>query len=133
MRKYKIRKRKELNMKRIFISFAVEDTTLRDFLRGQSRNADSPFEFVDMSVKQPWDSQWKTNCRSRIKGCDGMISIITKNTKNADGQVWEMLCAKDEAIPIVGIYGNDDHAGVVVPSVCGDIRLMDWTWNNISN
>ena len=65
-------------MKRIFISFAIEDENLRDLLKGQARNKNSPFEFVDMSVKQPWDSKWKTNCRIRIKGCDGVISIITK-------------------------------------------------------
>ena len=87
-------------MKRIFISFAIEDEHLRDFLKGQAKNENSPFEFVDMSVKKPWDSQWKTNCRTRIKGCDGVISIVTKNTKNADGQIWEMKCAKDENIPL---------------------------------
>lgn len=101
-------------------------------MKGQSKNENSPFEFVDMSVKKPWDSQWKTNCRTRIKGCDGVISIVTKNTKNADGQIWEMKCAKDENIPIVGIYGNDSHSGAAVPSECGYIRLMDWTWSNIS-
>jgi CobQ-like glutamine amidotransferase family enzyme len=120
-------------MKRIFISFAIDDENLRDLLKGQARNENSPFEFVDMSVKQPWDSKWKTNCRTRIRGCDGVISIVTKNTKNADGQIWEMNCAKDERIPIVGIYGNDNHSGITIPSECGYIRLMDWTWDNISN
>ena len=120
-------------MKRIFISFAIEDENLRDLLKGQARNKNSPFEFVDMSVKQPWDSKWKTNCRIRIKGCNGVISIITKNTKNADGQIWEMKCAKEEEIPIIGIYGNDDHVGVKMPDECRYIRLMDWTWSNISN
>lgn len=38
-------------MKRIFISFAKEDIRLRDLLRGQARNKNSPFEYVDMSVK----------------------------------------------------------------------------------
>ncbi|MFR7764720.1 MAG: hypothetical protein ACLU05_04810 [Anaerococcus obesiensis] len=42
-----------------------------------------------MSVKQPWTSSWKTNCRTKIRSCDGMIAIITSNTKNADGQLWE--------------------------------------------
>lgn len=119
-------------MKKIFISFAIEDEYLRDFLKGQSKNENSPFEFVDMSVKKPWDLQWKTNCRTRIKGCDGVISIVTKNTKNADGQIWEMKCAKDENIPIIGIYGNNSHSGVTIPSKCGYVRLMDWTWPNIS-
>ena len=120
-------------MKRIFISLAIEDENLRDLLKGQARNKNSPFEFVDMSVKQPWDSKWKTNCKIRIKGCDGVISIITKNTKNADGQIWEMKCAKEEGIPIIGIYGNDNHLGVSIPTECVYIKLVDWTWLNISN
>ncbi|ETD11815.1 MULTISPECIES: TIR domain-containing protein [Streptococcus] len=119
-------------MKRIFISFAIEDENLRDFLRGQSRNTNSPFEFVDMSVKQPWDSQWKTKCRTRIRGCDGMISIITRNTKKADGQIWEMNCAIDEGIPLLAIYGNKDHIGATIPNECGYLPVVDWNWEKIS-
>ena len=119
-------------MKRIFISFAIEDENLRDLLRGQSRNTNSPFEFVDMSVKQPWDSQWKTKCRTRIRGCDGMISIITRNTKNADGQIWEMNCAIDEGIPLLAIYGNKDHIGATIPNECGYLPVVDWNWEKIS-
>ncbi|EFA24806.1 hypothetical protein HMPREF0850_00680 [Streptococcus sp. M143] len=119
-------------MKRIFISFAIEDENLRDLLRGQSRNTNSPFEFVDMSVKQPWDSQWKTKCRTRIRGCDGMISIITRNTKNADGQIWEMNCAKVEGIPLLAIYGNNSHIGATIPNECGYLPVVDWNWEKIS-
>lgn len=119
-------------MKRIFISFAIEDENLRDFLRGQSRNTNSPFEFVDMSVKQTWDSQWKTKCRTRIRGCDGMISIITRNTKKADGQIWEMNCAIDEGIPLLAIYGNKDHIGATIPNECGYLPVVDWNWEKIS-
>ena len=35
-------------MKRIFISFAKEDSNLRDLLVGQAKNNHSPFEFVDL-------------------------------------------------------------------------------------
>ena len=62
-------------------SFAYEDKVLRDFLVEQARNENSPFEFIDMSVKDPWESCWKTNCRAKIKMCDGVIAIITNNTK----------------------------------------------------
>ena len=120
-------------MKRIFISFAVEDEKLRDFLRGQSRNENCPFEFIDMAVKHPWDSMWKTNSRTRIKGCDGVIAIVTKHTPQADGQLWEIRCAVEEGIPTIGIYGNNDHTGIYVPASCGYIRLVDWTWLNISH
>ena len=54
--------------KRIFISFAIEDEQYRNFLVAQAKNERSPFTFVDMSVKQPWDEKnWKQKCRTKIK------------------------------------------------------------------
>lgn len=53
--------------KRVFISFAIEDVKFRDFLVGQAKNERTPFEFVNMAVKEPWDEKWKTQCRTRIK------------------------------------------------------------------
>lgn len=119
--------------KRVFISFAIEDKTLRDFLVGQARNEKSPFEFVDMSVKQPWDSQWKTNCRTKIKGCDGVLIIVTKNTKNATGQLWEINCAKDEGISRRGIWGHSDDKPSSLPSELNNVQVVNWTWSNIAN
>jgi len=118
---------------RIFISFAIEDETLRNLLVGQARNEKSPFEFVDMSVKQPWDSAWKTNCRTKIKGCDGMLIIVTKNTKKAEGQLWEVTCAKEEEIPRRGIWGYSDDKPATLPSELDGVRIVDWTWDNIKN
>lgn len=120
-------------MKRVFISFAKEDSNLRDLLVGQARNNNSPFEFVDMSVKQAWDSAWKTNCRRKIKGCDGVIALITKNTKIADGELWEIKCEKEEGIPCLGIWGNDNHYGVSIPNELSSSQMRDWTWSNISS
>lgn len=122
-----------INMKRIFVSFAKEDIRLRDLLKGQARNENSSFEYIDMSVKEPWDTAWKTNCRTKIKGCDGMIAIVTKNTKNADGQIWEIRCAKEESIPIIGIYGHDDQKDATTPAECGSVKIVNWAWDNITN
>ncbi len=118
-------------MKRVFISFAIEDVALRNLLVGQARNDNSPFEFVDMSVKQPWDSEWKSKCRTKIKGCDGMIAIVTKNTNNAAGQKWEIQCSKEEDVPRIGILGNQDCRNTT--SGCEGIRILNWTWSNIKN
>ena len=119
--------------KRIFISFAVEDATLRDFLVGQARNDKSPFGFVDMSVKQPWDSEWKTKCRTKIKGCDGMIAIVSKNSKSANGQIWEVKCAKEESVPARGIYANSDNKPSFLPEEFNSMRIFEWKWDNIKN
>ncbi len=62
--------------KRVFISFAIEDEQYRDYLVKQAKDERSPFTFVDMSVKQPWDEKiWKQKCRSKIKSCNGMIVL----------------------------------------------------------
>lgn len=115
---------------RIFIAFAAEDSYYRDLLVGQARNKNSTFSFVDMSVKQPWDSQWKTNCRTKIKGCDGLIAIITSRSINADGQRWEIKCANEEGVPAIGIHAQQSVHGTA-PSELAGKRVIDWTWDGI--
>lgn len=118
--------------KRVFISFAKEDIKLRDFLVGQRNNPNVPFDFVDMSVKSPWDSSWKTNCRTMIKGCDGMIAIVTNNSKSADGQIWEIKCAQEEGVPI---YYIKEHKTILssLPSIIPSYKITNWSWDGISS
>jgi len=115
---------------RIFISFAIEDKAYRAMLVGQAKNEDSPFEFVDMSVKEPWDEKWKTNCRTRIKSCDGVIALISKNTAKADGALWEIKCAKEEGVPIRGVYCTTDNRPASTPE---GLKMLNWSWENIAN
>lgn len=119
--------------KKIFISFAKEDSRFRDFLVGQSRNDKSPFDFIDMSVKQAWDTQWKTNCRIKIKGCDGFIILMTPNTTSAEGALWEIKCALEENVPILGIYVHKDKKYYIPNWLKGKARLIYWEWIKIKN
>ena len=118
--------------KRIFTSFAVEDKTMRDLFVGQSSHARVPYEFVDMSVQDPWDSSWKTRCRERIKSCDGVIVLITKNLKSAAGAIWEIKCAKEERIPILGVYMKDATLLDTPDELNGEDKIK-WTWEGIAN
>lgn len=59
----------------VFIAFAIEDEKQRDFLKGQALNTRSPFEYVDMSVKKAYDSDWKEHVRTRIRRSDGVIAF----------------------------------------------------------
>lgn len=99
-------------------------------LKGQALNNRSPFDFVDMSVKKPWDSQWKTRCREKMKRCDGVIALLSKRTLHADGARWEMRCAIEEGIPILGVYIHKDDKGSVPPELKGR-RVIEWTWDGI--
>lgn len=97
------------NKKVVFIAFAIEDKTQRDFLKGQSLSPRSPYEFIDMSVKEAYDTEWKARVRTRIRRSDGVIVLISKSSLSSSGQKWEIKCAKEEGKKILGIwaYSND--------------------------
>lgn len=118
-------------MKRIFISFAIEDEWAKNYLVGQAKNNMSPFEFVNMAVNEPWDEKWKTNCRTRIKGCDGVIAMVSKSTAKADGQLWEIQCAKEEGVRVRGLYTTTDDRPQNLPTQLDGVLIVSWTWENI--
>ena len=121
-----------MNKKRVFVAFAIEDKTSKIFFTGMAKNARVPYEFVDMSVKEPWSSQWKTKCRTKIKGCHGMIVLVSKNLKNADGALWEVQCAKDEGVRVRGIY-IDGATSVNKPTELYGTLCETWTWENVKS
>lgn len=110
----------------VFVAFAIEDERQRDFLKGQSLLTKSPFEYVDMSVKEPYDSGWKDRVRTRIRRSDGVIALISKSSLNSEGQKWEISCAKEEGRKILGIWAySDDKTNI------SGLRTVAWNWENI--
>jgi len=114
--------------RKIFISFAIEDQNLRNLFVGQAGNTITPFEFADRSVKKPWDSAWKTKCRTRIKSCDGVVVLFSENTLLASGVHWEVKCAIEEQIPILVIYSGRRVGRKRLPSVFEGLELHKWSW-----
>ena len=107
----------------VFVAFAIEDERQRDFLKGQSLNTNSTFEYVDMSVKEPYDSNWKERVRTRIRRSDGVIALVSKNSLTSSGQKWEIACAREERKKVLGIWVyTDDHTNLV------GVNTVVWTW-----
>ena len=71
------------------------------------------------------------HCRTKIKGCDGVIVLISKHLKTASGAIWEIKCAKEERIPILGVYMTDCNI-LDTPNELNLIKKVNWTWPNIS-
>ena len=112
----------------VFIAFAIEDERQRDFLKGQSLHPRAPYEFVDMSVKEPYDSEWKDRVRTRIRRSDGVIALVSKNSLKSSGQKWEIACAKEEKKRIRGIWAyTDDRTDLDGVNTCV------WNDKNISD
>lgn len=117
------------DQKVVFVAFAIEDKTQRDFLKGQSLHPRAPYEFVDMSVKEPYDSEWKERVRTRIRRSNGVIALVSKNSLTSSGQKWEIACAKEEKKKICGIWAySDDRTNIagVSTSVWSDKNISDF-------
>lgn len=114
--------------KTIFVAFAMEDRASRDLLRGQSLLTRSPFEYIDMGVKEPYESEWKAKVRTRIRRSDGVIALLSKDTAKATGQLWEITCATEEKVPLLGIWLGEHRTK---PSQMGSAPCKTWTWENI--
>ena len=110
----------------VFVAFAIEDETQRDFLKGQSLHTDTDFEFIDMSVKEAYDEDWKEKVRTRIKRSDGVIVLVSKNSPNSSGQKWEISCAKEEKKPILAIWAYRDDR-----TILASVSTVVWAWSTI--
>ena len=112
--------------KTIFVAFAMKDERARDFLKGQSLNTNSPFEYIDMSVKEAYDAEWKSRVRTRIRRSDGVLALVSKNSLESSGQKWEIGCAKEEKKPLRGIFAyRDDRTNL------SGVSTMIWNWDSI--
>ncbi|WIX92475.1 TIR domain-containing protein [Amycolatopsis sp. DG1A-15b] len=117
------------DQKTVFIAFAKEDEASRNLFNGQRLLVRSPYGYTDMSVKEPYESEWKAKVRTRIRRSDGVIALISSSTPKADGQLWEIKCAVEEDKPLLGIWLGQYR---VKPAEMGSARCTAWTWDTIA-
>jgi len=112
----------------IFVAFAIEDERQRDFLKGQSLHTNSPFEYIDMSVKEAYDSNWKERVRTRIRRSDGVVVLVSKNSLNSTGQKWEIGCAKEEGKKILALWAYSSDR-----TILDGVQPKEWKWDTIKS
>lgn len=120
-----------MDKKRTFISFDYDnDIDLKNLLVGQSRNEDSPFEIIDMSIKEA-SSDWKGKARTRIKGCDVVVVICGEKTDRASGVSIELEIAQNEDIAYFLLWGRSGKNCVKPNSAKQSDKIYNWTWENL--
>jgi hypothetical protein len=118
--------------KKVFISFDYDnDSTLKDFLVGQAKLDDSPFELADWSIKEHIDDNWKAKARTRIKQVDVVAVICGLNTNTATGVSAELKIAQSESIPYFLLAGYKDKANIKPTASLSTDKLYKWTWDNL--
>jgi hypothetical protein len=112
----------------VFVAFAIEDESMRNLLKGQSLLTKCPFEYVDMSVKEAYKSGWKDAVRTRIRRSDGVIVLVSSNSRTSSGQEWEISCAREENKSILGVRAYADDTTTI-----SGLRTVAWSWDTIKN
>lgn len=116
--------------KRVFVSFDFEnDRILKEFLVGQSKLPDSPFEIVDCSLKEAAPMKtWEDKACRAIKGADLVIVMVGAKTHKAHGVLKEVAMARKEGVKIVQMIGRKGESYSAVPDAG---RLYAWSWENL--
>ena len=117
--------------KRVFVSFDFDnDRTLRDFIIGQSKLPDSPFEVADHSLKEAQPQQdWELKARAAISRSEVFIVMLGSQTRRAPGVLKEVKMAQDLSKPgfqIIGYKGGSEDWAVP-----GAGRTYRWNWENL--
>ncbi|MBY3383213.1 TIR domain-containing protein [Rhizobium laguerreae] len=117
---------------KVFISFDYDhDERLKDFLVGQSKNPDSPFELADWSIKEAIDVRWKDKARSRIRSVNVVAVICGQHTDSATGVSAEVKIAQEEGVPYFFLKGYSDVTCVKPLAAYSTDSIYKWTWDNL--
>lgn len=109
----------------IFLSFAIEDEDLVRLFRGQAKNKRLDLEFRDYSIKEPFETAWKTNCERIIRICSATICLVGRNTYRSEPVDWEVRKSVelDKGIMAVSLVDN-----VIVPRVLRELDVKPVKW-----
>lgn len=117
--------------KRVFVSFDFDnDKTLKDFIIGQSRREDSPFEVVDFSLKEAApEKTWLDKARAAISRSEVFIVMLGPKTRNAPGVLKEVRIANELKKAKFQVIGYEDGSETWAVPDAG--RVYRWNWENL--
>ncbi|MEW6128272.1 MAG: TIR domain-containing protein [Acidobacteriota bacterium] len=115
---------------RAFISFEMEDRWARDFLVQHAKDQANDIEFYDYSVKEAFDSKWKTECAKRIAMTKGTIVMVGPTTSKADAVLWEIAETIRQGHYIFGIQINSGQTHPI-PVGLPSKNVIRWDFDQI--
>ena len=120
--------------RRVFISFHIDDESQVELLRQQVKDERFDIEFIDYSIKEPFDDKWKTRAAERIKQSSFFICMIGPETHKREAVIWEINKAYELGKKVIGvkIYKNEKHK-IPKPLVDHGAKIMDWNLKEIAS
>lgn len=120
---------------RAFISFDFDhDETEKNLFVGQSKNSNTPFSIEDWSSKSSLpQSEWEKIIKSKINNCNMLIVLSGKTMASATGVSKEISMAKDQNVPVFGVYVDGAGTTSNLPAGLQRNRTISWGWDGIAN
>ena len=118
--------------KRIFISFDYDnDKDLPGNLIAQAQQSESPFSFVDLSVKEPIDSKWRQEVRKKIRNCHFVIVVCGQHTHQATGVAAELSITQEERKPYFLLRGRSRKKCKKPNNARREDPIHPWKWTRL--
>ena len=122
----------ERKRRNIFISFAHEDLSEVNLLRGQAKNDNSEIDFVDRSVQSPFNSSRgeyiRRRLEQRINQASMTVVYLSQDTPDSSWVAWEVGKSIELGKDVVAV-----HVGEGSPSRLPDfiqkhgIKVVSWS------
>lgn len=116
---------------KLFVSFDFDnDRILRDFIIGQAKLPDSPFEVSDYSLKEAApEKDWEAKANRAISRANKFVVMLGSRTRFAPGVKKEVAMAKRLGKPKFQIIGYRDGSRTWAVPDAG--ITYSWNWDNL--
>jgi hypothetical protein len=118
---------------RAFISFDFDHNESGKILFvGQGKNSKTPFSIQDWSAKSSLaQSTWEAIVKEKINKCNMVLS--GKTMASATGVDKEIAMAKDQNVPVFGVYVDGAGTSNNLPTGLQRNRTLAWNWDKIAD
>lgn len=130
--------RKELRRgqrRNTFLSFNYDDIDDVNLLRAYAKNEKSDIEFIDRSVKDPFNSERveyiKQKISEHIKQCSQTIVYLSKNTKSSEWVKWEVEKSIKLEKSVIAVH-KEDTPPSNIPDWLKDNNIKIIPWNKLT-
>jgi hypothetical protein len=130
--KEELRSKDEARKRNVFISFAYEDINEVNLLRGQAKNENSPIEFNDWSVSEPYNSERapyiKQRIAERIAQSSLTVVYISPYSSRSEWVNWEVSESLRLNKTVIGVYSGS-VAPTSMPSEItkNGVKCVSWS------
>ena len=119
---------------RVFLSFDFDhNQTEKNLFAGQCKEkSPTPFVAADWSSKSALpQAQWEKMIKAKINACHVLIVLVGKHMATAKGVAKEIQFAKDQDVPVFGVYVGGGGPSSTLPRGLQRNRTVRWTWANV--